>query len=180
MNQQLSEHSAGERQVLTFRLGEETYGIDILAVREIRAWSPVTRCPQSPPQVLGVLNLRGSVVPIIDLRVRFELDSATFTPSTVIIVLSIDTDEGPTDCGLVVDAVADVIDLEPEALRPAPKFASPASAGCIQALAAIGDRMIMLLSVEETVRHVVSVRGASSPPNPTFDLNETNFTELRG
>ena len=82
---------AASRQVLTFCLDAETYGVDILRVQEIRGWSPVTRIPKSPPHVLGVLNLRGSIVPIVDLRVRFSLERAEFTPLTVIIVLSIMT-----------------------------------------------------------------------------------------
>ena len=78
--------SSTSRQVLTFCLGAETYGVDILRVQEIRGWSPVTRIPKSPPHVLGVLNLRGSIVPIVDLRVRFSFERAEFTPLTVIIV----------------------------------------------------------------------------------------------
>src|SRR6188768_3991403 len=81
----------GTRQVLTFSLGGEIYGVDILRVKEIRGWSPVTRIPQSPDAVLGVLNLRGLIVPIVDLRVRFSLKTAEFTPQTVIIVLSLRT-----------------------------------------------------------------------------------------
>src|ERR1044071_9391506 len=88
--------SVGEiaRQVLTFALGEEVYGVDILRLKEIRGWSPVTRLPHSPPAVLGVLNLRGVVVPIIDLRARFRMTPAEFTAITVIIVLSLRTERG--------------------------------------------------------------------------------------
>src|SRR3954463_14358424 len=81
------------RQVLTFSLGREVYGVDILRVKEIRGWSPVTRIPQSPQSVLGVLNLRGAIVPIIDLRVGFALPQAEFTAVTVIIVLSLRTEQ---------------------------------------------------------------------------------------
>ena len=86
---------SGIRKVLTFSLGGEVYGVDILRVKEIRGWSPVTRIPQSPDSVLGVLNLRGLIVPIIDLRVRFALAAAEFTPLTVIIVLSLATGTRP-------------------------------------------------------------------------------------
>src|SRR5689334_24466469 len=95
----------GSRQVLTFSLGREVYGVDILRVKEIRGWSPVTRIPQSPQSVLGVLNLRGAIVPIIDLRVRFALQQAEFTAVTVIIVLSLRTEQGVRECGVVVDNV---------------------------------------------------------------------------
>ena len=98
-------------QVLTFTLGEETYGVDILRVQEIRGWSPVTRIPQSQAHMLGVLNLRGSIVPIVDLRMRFSLPRAEYTPLTVIIVLSVESPQGRRDFGLVVDGVSDVIDV---------------------------------------------------------------------
>src|SRR3954471_23239906 len=98
---------AGSNQVLTFTLGEETYGVDILRVQEIRGFSPVTRIPQSPTHILGVLNLRGSIVPIVDLRMRFSLERAEYTPLTVIIVLSVESSVGRRDFGVVVDGVSD-------------------------------------------------------------------------
>jgi purine-binding chemotaxis protein CheW len=79
----------GSQQVLTFVLGSETYGVDILRVQEIRGWSSVTRIPHAPPHVLGVLNLRGSIVPIVDMRMQFNLERAEYTAVTVIIVLSV-------------------------------------------------------------------------------------------
>src|SRR5262245_42139786 len=114
--------SGGSRQVLTFSLGREVYGVDILRVKEIRGWSPVTRIPQSPQSVLGVLNLRGAIVPIIDLRVRFALQQAEFTAVTVIIVLSLRTEHGVRECGVVVDNVKDVVDITPDSIRPAPSM----------------------------------------------------------
>ena len=136
------------RQVLTFSLGEESYGIDILQVQEIRGWAPVTHIPQSPAHVLGVLNLRGSIVPIVDLRVRFALP-AEFTPLTVIIVISIQTPTGRKECGLVVDSVSDVVDLEASQMRPAPVLNGSATAGCIDGLATLDDRMLILLNVDD-------------------------------
>src|SRR3569623_1518423 len=102
---------AGSHQVLTFVLGNETYGVDILRVQEIRGWSAVTKIPHAPSHVLGVLNLRGSIVPIVDLRMRFSLDRAEYTPLTVIIVLSVESAVGRRDFGVVVDGVSDVIDV---------------------------------------------------------------------
>jgi purine-binding chemotaxis protein CheW len=142
--------STGSRQVLTFSLGEESYGIDILQVQEIRGWAPVTHIPQSPPHVLGVLNLRGSIVPIVDLRVRFSL-AAEFTPLTVIIVISIQTSAGRKECGLVVDSVSDVVDLDASQMRPAPALNGTATAGCIHGLATLDDRMLILLNVDDLV-----------------------------
>jgi len=142
---------AGSRQVLTFSLGAEHYGVDILRVQEIRGWSPVTRIPQVPPHVLGVLNLRGSIVPIIDLRVRFNLARAEFTPLTVIIVLSVHLPSGEREFGLVVDAVSDVVDIAPENLKDAPSLGSTSAAEFIQGLAIAGEHMLILLDVDELV-----------------------------
>jgi purine-binding chemotaxis protein CheW len=111
---------ATTRQALTFALGQEVYGVDILRVKEIRGWSPVTRIPQSPPAVLGVLNLRGAIVPIVDLRVRFAMQSAEFNAVTVVIVLSLRTADGHRECGIVVDSVRDVVDIAADSVRPAP------------------------------------------------------------
>ncbi len=136
--------NAGQ-QVLTFRLGGEIYGIDILRVKEIRGWSPVTRLPQSPPHVLGVLNLRGAVVPIIDLRRQFELESAEFSPTTVTIVLSLQSERGLQECGIVVDAVADVVDLAADAVRPAPETGNQPRSKYVLGLATVDERMLIIL-----------------------------------
>src|SRR6187551_1024131 len=132
-------------QVLSFRLGEETYGVDILAVKEIRGWAPVTRIPQSSEHVLGVLNLRGAIVPIMDLRRLFALSSAEFTPVTVVIVMSLQTPTGQRECGIVVDSVSDVVDVPAEAIRPTPSFSGQAQADFIAGLAQVDDQMLILL-----------------------------------
>jgi purine-binding chemotaxis protein CheW len=137
------------RQVLTFSLGSEHYGVDILRVQEIRGWSPVTKIPQVAPHVLGVLNLRGSIVPIIDLRVRFNLTQAEFTPLTVIIVLRSTADQ--REFGLVVDGVSDVVDIAAENLKDAPSLGSSSAAEFIQGLAIAGERMLILLNVDELI-----------------------------
>ena len=148
--------TANARQMLTFRLGEEGYGVDILRVKEIRGWSPVTRIPQSRPHVLGVLNLRGSIVPIIDLRVRFALEKAEFTPLTVIIVLSITSGATSRECGLVVDSVSDVLDISADAMRPAPNLSGSVDAEFIHGLANVDNRMMILLNVDELVGRELS------------------------
>ena len=143
--------SLTSRQVLTFCLGAETYGVDILRVQEIRGWSPVTRIPKSPSHVLGVLNLRGSIVPIVDLRVRFSLERAEFTPLTVIIVLSIMMPNGRSEFGLVVDSVSDVVDINTKDLKEAPNLGGKMNADFIQCLATVADRMLILLDVDALV-----------------------------
>ncbi len=136
-------------QVLSFRLGDEIYGVDILAVKEIRGWSPVTRIPQSSEHVLGVLNLRGAIVPIMDLRRLFALPSAEFTPVTVVIVMSLSTPTGQRECGLTVDAVHDVLDVPAEAVRPAPTLNGATPTPFVSGLAQIDDRMLILLDAAE-------------------------------
>ncbi len=145
------EGASGSNQVLTFTLGMETYGVDILRVQEIRGWSQVTRIPQSPPHVLGVLNLRGSIVPIVDLRMRFRLERAEYTAVTVIIVLSVETASGRRDLGVVVDGVSDVIDIKSVDLKPAPDLGSQVSTEFIQGLMTVGEHMVMLLDIDRLV-----------------------------
>jgi purine-binding chemotaxis protein CheW len=142
---------AGSNQVLTFTLGNETYGVDILRVQEIRGWSPVTRIPQSPPHVLGVLNLRGSIVPIVDLRMRFNLERAEYTPLTVIIVLSVESPLGRRDLGVVVDGVSDVMDVPQAEVKPAPEIGTQVSTEFIAGLAAVSGRMLMLLDIDRLI-----------------------------
>lgn len=139
------------RQVLTFSLGDETYGVDILRVHEIRGWSPVNKIPQSPPHVLGVLNLRGTIVPIVDLRVRFSLQRAEFTPLTVIIVLSIETPTGKSEFGLVVDSVSDVVDVQGSDVRETPNLGGKLNASFVQCLATVAGRMLILLDVDALI-----------------------------
>ncbi|MGO8856069.1 MAG: chemotaxis protein CheW [Steroidobacteraceae bacterium] len=139
------------RQVLTFFLGAENYGVDILRVQEIRGWSPVTRIPKAPLHVLGVLNLRGSVVPIIDLRARFGLALVECTALTVIIVLSVKAADGQRQFGLVVDRVSDVVDITPESIRAMPKLEHQTHNDFIQTLAVVDDQMLILLDVDALI-----------------------------
>ena len=139
------------RQVLTFALGQEVYGVDILRLKEIRGWSPVTRIPQSPQYMLGVLNLRGSVVPIFDLRVRFGLQSAEFTAVTVVIVLSLRSGSGQRECGIVVDKVLDVVDFSVDRIRPPPATHGAAATEFIEGIATLDEQMLILLDAERLV-----------------------------
>ena len=152
-----SRDGAATEQYLTFRLGNETYGLNILRVKEIRGWVPVTGIPQSPPHVLGILNLRGAVVPVVDLRRRFELSSADFTPVTVVIVLSLQSAHGAVrECGVVVDSVSDVVDLDASAIRPAPALNGHSLANYILGVAESDDRMVMLMDIEGLLQQDLS------------------------
>jgi purine-binding chemotaxis protein CheW len=142
---------AANKQVLTFILGNETYGVDILRVQEIRGFSAVTRIPQSAPHVLGLLNLRGTVVPIIDLRLRFSQAEVAYTALTVIIVLSIEGGSGRRNVGLVVDGVSDVADLAHDAMKATPEFGTRMDTDFIRGLATLGESMVMLLDIDRLI-----------------------------
>jgi purine-binding chemotaxis protein CheW len=133
------------QQFLTFKLAGEEYGVGILTVQEIRGWSAVTAIPHSPPWVLGVIDLRGVVVPVIDLRRRFELAPATFGPSTVVIVIRVTTGEEERTVGLVVDAVSEVYDIDPSAFRQLPDLGSSAAGEVVNGLAHTDGKTVILL-----------------------------------
>src|ERR1700728_4494215 len=142
---------AGSHQVLTFVLGNETYGVDILRVQEIRGWSAVTKIPHAPSHVLGVLNLRRSIVPIVDLRMRFSLDRAEYTAITVIIVVSVLSAAGRRDFGVVVDGVSDVVDVNAAEVKPAPDLGSRAATEHIRGLVPVAQRMVVLLDIDRLI-----------------------------
>ena len=109
-------------QYLTFMLGDEQFAIDILCVEEIRSWEVPTRIPNSPIHVKGVINMRGVIVPIIDLRIKFAVGNYSYTTETVVIVLTIEADEGTKTIGFVVDAVSDVLNAEESEIKDAPAY----------------------------------------------------------
>ena len=139
------------QQMLTFTLGNEVYGVDILSVQEIRGWSAVTKIPHSPPDVLGVLHLRGTVLPIVDLRLRFQLGRAEYNAMTVIIVLTMESDRGLVEVGVVVDSVKEVVDVDASRLRPAPDFGARQATEYVSGLLPSGDHMVVLLNVERLI-----------------------------
>jgi purine-binding chemotaxis protein CheW len=144
-------NAPGSYQVLTFVLGKETYGVDILRVQEIRGWTSVTKIPHAPSHVLGVLNLRGSIVPIVDLRMKFDLERAEYTAVTVIIVLSVHTRAGARDFGVVVDGVSDVVDVNSAEVKPAPDLGSRSATDHIRGLVPVSERMVVLLDIDQLI-----------------------------
>lgn len=142
------ERRAEGGQYLTFSLAGEHYGVDILAVREIRGWARVTRVPQSPPFVLGVLNLRGAIVPIMDLRLRFGLPEKEREPTTVTIIVAIDG----RHFGMVVDGVSDVLDVDAAAISGVPDFGQAIDNDYLSGLAPYAEGMAMLLDVRKLLR----------------------------
>ena len=151
------------QQSLTFVIGSETYGVDILRVREIRGWSPVTKIPHAPPHVLGVLNLRGSIVPVVDLRMRLALERADYTKITVIIVLSVDSGASRHEVGVVVDGVSDVIDVAAADLHAPPELGPSCSTDYIRGLATIANRMVVLLDIDRLIGTQLSDSTAAQP-----------------
>jgi len=133
------------REFLAFKLGDEEYGIDILRVQEIRSYEDPTRIANAPAFVKGVVNLRGVIVPIVDMRLKFKLDKADYNNFTVVIVLNI----GSRVVGMVVDAVSDVITLTPEQLRPVPAFNHTGDSDHLLAIGAVDQRMLILVDIEQ-------------------------------
>ena len=131
-------------EFLTFRLGAEEYGIDILKVQEIRSYEAPTRIANAPPFIKGVVNLRGVIVPIVDLRLKLGCDSAEVNSFTVVIVLNV---KGRV-VGAVVDSVSDVLELSREAIKDAPEMASSVDASFITGIGSVGDRMLILMDIE--------------------------------
>jgi len=154
------------QQVLTFVLGSETYGVDILRVQEIRGWSSVTKIPHAPPHVLGVLNLRGSIVPIVDMRMKFNLERAEYTAVTVIIVLSVQARKGRRDFGVVVDGVSDVVNVNAAEVKPAPDLGSRAATEHIRGLMPVADRMVVLLDIDRLIGHELGAQGDALDEEP--------------
>ncbi|MFC0338501.1 CheW protein [Kushneria avicenniae] len=139
-------HLDGEsHEFLVFRLGSEEYGIDILSVQEIRGYEGVTRIANAPSFIKGVTNLRGVIVPIVDLRLKFALGNADYTAQTVVIVLNI----GHRVVGVVVDGVSDVLALTGEQIKPAPEFGSTLSTHYLMGLGSLDDRMLILVDIEK-------------------------------
>lgn len=131
-------------QFLTLRLGTEEYAIDILRVQEIRSYEEPTRMVNAPSFVKGVVNLRGVIVPIVDLRLKLNIDQAGYTEFTVVIILNI----RGTVIGAVVDAVSDVVTLSPQSIKPAPQFDAAIDSRFITGLADVGERMLIVMNIE--------------------------------
>ena len=137
-------HIAPAAEYLTFRLGEEEYGIDILKVQEIRSYEQPTRMAQAPEFIKGVIDLRGVIVPIVDLRLKLHCAKVEYTDFTVVIILNV----GGTVLGVVVDAVADVVPLTRDTIKPAPQFQTQMDAAFVTGIASVGERMLIMVDIE--------------------------------
>lgn len=133
------------QEFLTFVLGDEEYGVDILKVQEIRGYDTVTRIPDAPAFIKGVINLRGTIVPVVDLRVKFSLGKAEYNEFTVMIILNL----GARVVGMVVDGVSDVLELNADQRRPAPDIGGALRAEYLMGIGTIEERMLILVDIEK-------------------------------
>lgn len=144
LDQQMGFSNDGS-QFLTFILGEEHYGVDILRVQEIKGYTNVTRIPNTPEYIKGVLNLRGTIVPIIDLRCKFGMPKIEYTRFTVIVVLVIKD----RVTGFIVDAVSDVLNIAKKDIQPTPQFGANVKVDFINGIGKSGDKLVSLLDVDQ-------------------------------
>lgn len=154
---QITEHHRLE--FLTFTLGDEHYGLDIMRVKEIRGYEAVTKIANAPEFIKGVLNLRGDIVPIVDLRLKFSVGSATYDEFTIVIMLHIDE----RIVGIVVDAVSDVINISSDEVKPPPQFGVAFDSQYLHGLVPLNENMIILLDIEKLI---------SSQELSLFDIDE--------
>lgn len=135
-------------QYLSFTLGDEVYGIDVLKVQEIRGWEQVRPLPDTPDYVKGVLDLRGAIVPIIDMRLRFNLSGVEYTATTVTIILNVDTQDKSRMIGIVVDGVSDVLDIQEQAVKAAPSLGGKIDTRYILGMVSQDDHVVLLLDAD--------------------------------
>ncbi len=134
-------------QFLTFSLGGEEYGVDILKVQEIKGFVPATRIPNAPPDVVGVINLRGTIVPIVDLRRKFRLDAIEYDQFTAIVVLMVQE----RVMGVIVDRVSEVTNILPADIQPPPDLGTGMAAKAIQGMGKVGGKLIILLNIDDVL-----------------------------
>ena len=156
---QLNADGAG-REFLAFTLGREEYGIDILKVQEIRGYEAVTRIANAPDFIKGVINLRGIIIPVVDMRIKFHLGEPVYDQFTVVIILNI---KGRV-VGMVVDSVSDVTTLTPDQIKPSPELGTSFSQEFMLGLGTIGERMLILMDIDKLMSS--PDMGLNDPANP--------------
>jgi purine-binding chemotaxis protein CheW len=153
----MNKSAAGtSEQYLTFMLDREEYGVDILRVQEIKGWDKVTRIPHTPDYVLGVINLRGAVVPILDLRRRFGLEAIAFGPTTVVIVVRVGGGQDGRTVGIVVDAVSEVYNVDAGDTRLPPDMCGSVDTVFVKALATVEEKMLILLDIDRLIGNSIA------------------------
>lgn len=145
VNEVQNDGDSDNRELLTFTLGNEEYGLDILKVQEIRGYDAVTHIANTPEFIKGVINLRGVIVPIVDLRIKFQIGKIEYSEFTVVIILNL----ASRVVGIVVDGVSDVIALASEQIRAAPEFSATLDTQYIEGLGTVDERMIIVVDIEK-------------------------------
>ncbi|WP_407921322.1 chemotaxis protein CheW [Candidatus Nitrospira nitrosa] len=158
MHQQIGLTTDGS-QFLTFNLGEELYGVDILRVQEIKGYTAVTKIPNTPSHIKGVLNLRGTIVPIIELRTKFNMQTIDYTAFTVIIVVVV----RDKVMGLVVDAVSDVLNIDKKDIQPPPQFGAKVDVSFLNGIGKSNDKLVALLDMDRLLLDDEMQDGAKAP-----------------
>lgn len=144
-NESNLEDNGRREEFLTFDLGDESYAIDILNVQEIRSFEPPTHFANAPAFIMGVINLRGTIVPIVDMRIKFGTQVVDYTPFTVVIILNL----GHRQVGIIVDAVSDVVGLTQSQIRPAPPFGAAVDISYVRGVASLDKRMLIVVNIEK-------------------------------
>lgn len=152
--------STNGNQFLTFSLGDELYGVDILRVQEIKGYTAVTKIPNTPSHIKGVLNLRGTIVPIVELRTKFGMPTIDYTAFTVIIVVVVQDKV----MGLVVDAVSDVLDIERNDIQSAPDFGSKVDVTFLHGVGKSGDKLVSLLDIDRLLMDSAGKNSSKDEP----------------
>lgn len=148
-NKLVLENVQGVKQYLTFIMAEEEYGVDILAVQEIRSWEEITEIPNAPDYVKGVINLRGTIVPILDLRLRFGLPCIEYGALTVVIVIKVEFAQHSKIMGMAVDAVSDVYSIMEQDAKMVPSFTESDNSEFVAGLVNVGEKMVALLDLKK-------------------------------
>lgn len=152
LNTQLNlQQQQGVKQFLTFFMAGEEYGVDILTVQEIRSWEKITVLPNAPEFVKGVINLRGTIVPIIDLRLRFGLPSTEYGPLTVVVVVKVELEQGVKVVGITVDAVSDVYSIAEQDTKAIPSLSDSSDDDYVAGLVNVGEKMVALIDLQKTM-----------------------------
>ncbi len=147
-----------KRQFITFRSGEQEFGADIMAIREIRGWTETTPLPHAPPFVRGVINLRGVVLPVVDLKARLGRGLTDTNPKHVIVVV----ETRQRTIGILVDAVSDILTVTAGEIQPTPELARDGTSACMEGIAVLGERMVTILSMDRLVGALVEQEDAQA------------------
>jgi len=167
-----------QNQYLTFQLAGEEYAVGILRVKEIIAYAPLTTVPQAPPAVRGVINLRGSVVPVVDLAVKFGLPASPLTNRTCIVILEVDFAGEPTEFGILTDAVNQVIELLDEDILPVPAFGTQMRMDFLRGMGKAGAKFVLVLEMEKVLATAASINGSASAAGGSATIVAREITRI--